>query len=284
MAKVMTTLEDLDEINAANSATRLLAGSKFTAESSTGAMVLVTQWTVPEVANWLASIGYKDLIPIFQRANINGIALSRLNDNLLREIGVKNVGTRLQFMNEVIKIQAVTRSAWRNSVIWQDEEYRPDQCFYLLPYSFPCCCMEDLACGKPSVYTLTSNRLNIITEETRCSVYWAAFTKCKLAICCHPWHMCCCLLNGCMPSHGVIVESNNTDLSLIQDLDCVASTSMMGEPAGHIQVTTIGDFGGKVTLRSSECQKIANLINNVRQDAIVTMRHTNPGHIIIERD
>lgn len=273
----VTMSKDLDEMIATKTAVHEMAGEKLTPGG-----VLVVHWTTAEVANWLVTIGYNDLIPIFHRANINGLALTRLNDNLLREIGVLNVGTRLQFMNEVIKIQAVSRSSWRNTILWKGEEYRPNCCFFLLPWSFPCCCFEDYICGKPSIYSLTNSRLNIINEKKWCSNGGNDSTDIISTIFSPICLFSCCLFSLCTGNHGILLNSTNIDLSLITDLDTHASTSKFGEPSGKILIKSIIN-STILTLKSSECQEVASLINSTRGDAAVVLQLTHPGHIVMER-
>jgi hypothetical protein len=262
MAKVETTLEDLDEIHAANSATRLMAGETFV-----NGRVLVTDWDTAEVSNWLVSIGYKDLVPIFQRSNINGVALGRLSERTLHEIGILNVGTRLQFMNEVVKVQAISRSAWRNAVVWKDQEYRPNWCFYMCPDMMNCskptggiCCLctSSFCCHGimwtlPQAYTLTHGRLNVLSEIYRLG-------KCG----CPYWS----------------VESNNLDLAQIIDIDCTASTAHCGDPAGIIEITSLDGKTLKLTLPSQDSQKVTHLLHNIKDEALVTVRMINPGQNI----
>jgi len=251
----MTTLEDLDEINAASSATRLMAGATYAMDG-----ILVVDWDVAQVSNWLVMSGYKELVPIFQGANINGVAFSRLNANLLREIGVNNVGTRLQLMNDIVKVQAISRSAWRNVVVWSDEEYRPNWCCYTCPFDSPCCCSttcSHLCFGKPDVYTVTNSRLNVIHESLNTN---------RLYFC------------PCWWTYTVV--SNNTDLAQIYDVDCVASTAKFGEPAGYITVTTLDGAQSKLVLRSNDSQKVTNLLHSIKDEAITTAYSINHGQSI----
>lgn len=246
-AKISTTLSDLDEFTAAKNATRELAGEIYVMNGT-----LITKWQVDEVANWLVSIGYNDLVPLFHRANINGLALSRLTDQLLREIGVLNVGTRLQFMNEVLKVQAIARADWRNRVLWAEDEYRPNYCCFFLPYSFPCCCCADMWCGKKDVYTLTNSRINILREKKK-------------------WNTPC---TGCC---GFMVASDNIDLTLISDIDCGAESSMCGDPSGRVIISLMSGEQKELTLKSSDCQKVAAMFNNVREEAVVSAHLVCPG-------
>lgn len=246
-AKVSTTLSDLNEHTAGKIATKELAGESYVLNGT-----LITTWQVDEVANWLVSIGYNDLVPVFHRANINGLALSRLNDNLLREIGVANVGTRLQFMNEVLKIQAIARSDWRNRMLWTETEYRPSYCCFMIPYSFPCCCCADMWCGRSDVYTLTNSRINILHEKKK-------------------WNTPC---TGCL---GFVIKSDNIDLTLISDIDSGAETSACGDPLGTVIISLMSGEQKELKLRSSECQKVAAIFNNVREEAVVSAHLVCPG-------
>eukprot|EP01032_Pedospumella_encystans_P012064 gene12064-13982_t len=218
-AKVSTTLSDLNEHTAGKIATKELAGESYVLNGT-----LITTWQVDEVANWLVSIGYNDLVPVFHRANINGLALSRLNDNLLREIGVANVET----------------------------EYRPSYCCFMIPYSFPCCCCADMWCGRSDVYTLTNSRINILHEKKK-------------------WNTPC---TGCL---GFVIKSDNIDLTLISDIDSGAETSACGDPLGTVIISLMSGEQKELKLRSSECQKVAAIFNNVREEAVVSAHLVCPG-------
>lgn len=243
--------DSLNEAAAAAKATELLAGQSLSLGGN-----LVTKWDTNEVSNWLVSIGYNDLVPLFQQSNINGVALSRLDDRLLREIGILNVGTRLQFLNEIVKVQAIARSEWRNHTVWTDSEYRQPCCCFILPWSFPWCCCENSCYGPPAQYTLTNGRVNVLKAHS--------FAP-------GPLRWCCASCFG----YGII--SNNTDLTLIHDVDCVASTDKCGDPAGFIIVATMdGNKPQRMCLRSSECQKVTAIMNNIREEAIVTHQTLAP--------
>lgn len=231
--------DSLNEATAANKATEVIAGAALSLGGN-----LVTKWDTNEVSNWLVAIGFNDLVPLFQRSNINGVALCRLDDRLLKEIGVLNVGTRLQFLNEVVRIQALSRSEWRNHVVWHDVEYRPNCCFFLCPYYYPWCCCEELFYGPPATYALTNGRINVLRAT--------------------PSYCCGC----CFWGFGI--KSDNTDLTLIHDIDCVASTDRFGDPAGSIIISTMDGKQNTLTLRSSEVQKVTSLMNNIREESIVS--------------
>jgi hypothetical protein len=240
--------DKLNERSAALQANAVLAGQTLSVQGN-----LVTNWDIAEVANWLVAIGYKDLVPLFHQSNINGVALSRLDDRLLREMGVVNVGTRLQFLNEVVKVQAIARSQWRNHVVWNDVEYRPKCCFYMCTWSFPCCCMETFCFGPPSQYTLTNGRINVLRAKSSAP---------------------CVLLNCCF---GYGIQSDNTDLTLIHDVDCVGETSFFGDPAGFVIISTMDGKQSQLKLRSTDVQKVTSIINNIREEAIVSHQTLTPS-------
>lgn len=241
----------LNEQAAAAKANEVLAGPTLTVGGN-----LVTNWDITEVSNWLVTIGYKDLVPLFHQSNINGVALARLDDRLLKDMGVLNVGTRLQFLNEVQKVQAVARSQWRNNVVWRGEEYRPPSCFGLCPWSFPVCCMEHACCGAPAAYTLTNGRINVLHAKTNAPQY------CLLCFCCF----------------GFGIGSDNTDLTLIHDIDCVGATAdCCVEPQGTIIISTMDGKQKKILLRSSEVQKVTSIMNNIREEAIVSYQTITPS-------
>lgn len=246
-AKVSTTIGEMNEHTAEKLATKELAGESYILNGT-----LITTWQVDEVANWLVSIGYNDLVPVFHRANINGLALSHLNDSLLREIGVANVGTRLQFMNEVLKIQAIARSDWRNRMLWTEVEYRPHYCCFMIPYSFPCCYCADTFCRKSDVYTLTNSRINILHEKKR-------------------WDTPC---TGCL---GFVIKSDNIDLTLISDIDSGAESSACGDPVGTVIISLLTGEQKELKLKSSDSQKVAAIFNNVREEAVVSGHLVCPG-------
>jgi hypothetical protein len=44
------------------------------------------------VLSWLASHGFRDVVPLFRSSNVDGSVLPKLNDRLLNEMGITNVG------------------------------------------------------------------------------------------------------------------------------------------------------------------------------------------------
>lgn len=249
MAKVATTVDDMDKMNAAHRTVELAAGNAYVIGDT-----IVTKWDSSQVSNWLVSIGYPDLVPLFQRANINGAALTHLSNSTLKELGIRNVGTRLQFVNEVLKIQAISRSEWRNHLLWVDEEYRANICCFMLPYSFPCCCVESWCFPKRSQYTLTNDNLRIENEEKK--VAWCP--------------------QFCTPCFGKHVLTNNVDLLHIVDVDSGASTSTFGDPCGKVIATSLNGEVDVLRLRSSDCQRVAALINIVKEEAFLVSRMHAP--------
>lgn len=249
MAKVSITVDDLDKINATQRIVELAAGSTYVVKDT-----MVTKWDSNQVSSWLVSIGFNDLVPLFQRANINGMALTRLSNSTLHEIGVRNVGTRLQFINEILKIQAISRKEWRNHLIWVDEEYRENKCFYQLPYNFPLCCLETICSPKHAQYTLTNDNLRIEREI-------------KVVTWCPQF---------CTPCLGKHILTNNIDLVHVVDVDCSAKTSTCGDPGGKVMVTSLTGEVDILKIRSSECQRVAALINITKEEAFIVARMHAP--------
>lgn len=242
---MLHSYENLSENVASKKAESEMAGETFALNGN-----LVTKWDTSEVSKWLVAIGYNDLVPLFHQSNINGSALTRLDDRLLKEIGVLNVGTRLQFLNEIIRIQAISRSEWRNHHVWTAEEYRPNCCCFLLPWSFPFCCCEDTCCGKRAIYTLTNGKLNILKA---------------LRPCC--WELCC---------YGWGIASDNIDLTLINDIDCAAGTHCCGDPLGRVFISSFDGITHELRLPSTECQKVSSIINNTKEEAVITTQILSP--------
>ena len=54
----------------------------------------IAKWSIETTAKWLATAGYEDCIPYFQKHKINGRALLMLNEDDLKEIITHNVGQR----------------------------------------------------------------------------------------------------------------------------------------------------------------------------------------------
>jgi hypothetical protein len=237
MAKVSATIEDLDEGNATAKATNFMAGETFTKGGT-----LVINWDVKEVANWLISIDFKEVVPLFQESNVSGAVLAKLNDRLLKEIGIHNVGTRVELMNEIVKVQAIARSEWRNHVLWASMQYRPGCCNNYFPLGFPffCCCVEFMY-GKPDTYTLTNSRLNILFSENNCPLFGS-----------------CC---------GTAIKSNNVDLTMVIDIDSTAATNLVGNPKGSVVLSTMDGKMYSLDLESSECQKVTAIMNNAKEEA-----------------
>jgi len=228
------------------------ASAAATAELADEAFIrggkLVTNWGYEEVLSWLASHGFRDVVPLFRTSNVNGAVLPKLNDRLLNEMGITNVGVRIRLLNEIVKIQVIARSEWRNQVVWASEQYRPGPCNNTLPLGFPCCFLKECLLGKPDIYTLTNSKLNILAAKARCKLF------CELGCCGHE------------------IRSNNVDLTLVHDIDTSAQTNLLGDPLGHIIVSTLSKEQYKLKLRTSECQKVTQIMSHTREEAVNNIR------------
>lgn len=203
---------------------------------------MITKWEVSEVCDWLSSAGFADMIPIFQKHQISGPVFPKLNDGVLKEMGVEIVGRRVLLLNEVNKVQALARAEWRNHVVWASAEYREGPCNGTLPYGFPYCC--DSFVGRPNMYTLTNSKLNILRSEKNCNTPCTGFM-------------------------GFSIHSENIDLSDVTDVDVRASTAAVGDPLGTLSVSTRQGSQHILALQSSQCQKTAMIITNAKEEACV---------------
>ncbi|KAJ1381840.1 hypothetical protein B484DRAFT_460299, partial [Ochromonadaceae sp. CCMP2298] len=202
---------------------------------------LVLKWDVNEVCNWLNVIGFGHLSAQFKQHAISGPALSKLNDGLLKEMGLDIVGHRILLIVEVVKIQAIARSEWRNTVIWASAEYRAGPCNGSLPYNFPC--HFEACIGRPDMYTLTNAKFNIMRSKKSVNI---------------PGFGCC----------GFQISSENIDLKDITDCDNNAATALMGDPPGQVILnSTTGN--ARLTLKSSECQKVTTIVMNAKEEAVI---------------
>jgi hypothetical protein len=202
---------------------------------------MITKWEVSEVCAWLNSAGFGEMAPIFQKHQISGPVLPKLNDAVLREMGVDIVGRRVLLMNEVCKVQALARSEWRNHVVWANPQYREGPCNGTLPYGFPFTC--DSCVGLPNMYTLTNSKLNITRAEKN-------------------------LNTPCTGFCGFTIFSDNIDLSDVTDVDVRAATAAFGDPTGVLVVSTRQGNCYQLQLRSSECQKTSMLLTNAKEEAV----------------
>lgn len=203
---------------------------------------LVTKWDVQEVCEWLQTAGFGDLSPIFQKHQVSGIVLSKLNDPLLKEMGIDVIGKRLLLMVEVVKIQAIARTEYRNEVIWSAMEYREGPCNNSLPFGWPFAC--ESCVGLPGQYSLTNSKLNISQYQKNCNMPGFGFC-------------------------GFSVIADNYDLSDITDVDVIASSAAFGEKAGFVTINSTVKCV-RLTLKSSECQTACMLITNAKEEAATT--------------
>jgi hypothetical protein len=231
----MSKVAALYEANAVAAAASHTAGGNYHQGGK-----LITKWTTQEVCNWLVSAGFGDVAPVFERHQISGPVLPRINDALLKEMGVDIIGRRVLLMNEVVKVQALARAEWRNTAIWSSEQYREGPCNGTLPFGFPWTC--ESCVGRPNMYTVTNSKMNILRMEKNCNTPCTGFC-------------------------GFTMFSDNVDLSDITDVDVAASTAAYGDPTGFIKIRDKNGNFFMLALRSSECQKAAMLITNAKEEA-----------------
>lgn len=203
---------------------------------------LVLNWVNEDVVAWLNDIGFADMTQIFKQHAVVGAVLSRFNDKTLKEMGIANVGRRLLLLKEIMKVQALSRAQWRNTVLWASEQYRPGPCNNILPFNFPLCCASFT--GIPDMYRVTNSKINITSMRKNINTPCTAFC-------------------------GYHMHSNNTDLTILKDIDAMGSTGICGEPLGAVIFTDNYFRGDMLYLRSSECQKVTAIITNAKEEAVI---------------
>ncbi len=151
------------------------------------------------------------------------------------------MGDRLKFITEIKKIQRMARAAQRKKLVWKGEEFRPGPCGDMLPFGFPgCCCI-----GPPEQYTLLKARFS------------KRFTDYTVPFC----GACC----------GYTEAKNNTDLSIIQDVDTKEvkpSVCDCCNPArGHVQVTVKDQPAILLFLKKDKANEFARALQDAIQAA-----------------
>jgi hypothetical protein len=72
-------------------------------DSTTSEHVLI--WDTNKVATWVASLGYSGLDRRFADHDISGDVLVRLNDDLLKDLGLLKVGLRIQVLKAIYHLK-----------------------------------------------------------------------------------------------------------------------------------------------------------------------------------
>ena len=95
--------------------------SEFSDSYRDNAMDSVQEWDEARVGDWLKSLGCGQYVDLFRRNNINGENLMDMDQNVLKEMGIKKIGDRVRigsqakvFRNNVYK-KASKRSTNRVS-------------------------------------------------------------------------------------------------------------------------------------------------------------------------
>lgn len=202
---------------------------------------LVTKWSVEEVTTWLCDLGFTSAATAFRQHGIDGALLSKLSENLLKEMGMTIIGQRLLLLNEIVKIQAISRTQWRNTVIWTGEQYRPGPCYNLLPYNFPWHCEPCIT--RPDIYKLTNSKVNVLTVQKKCQTPCTAWC-------------------------GFYMYSNNIDLTSLKKVDGQGMTAFVGEMLGLLMLVDNNGATTYLALPASQVQPTISLINNAKEEAM----------------
>jgi hypothetical protein len=156
-------------------------------------------WNAEQLADYFESKGLGDYREVLYYHKITGKIAPNLTDQDLKDIGVKIVGDRCRFRNQIKSLKRKARHVQRNKLYWAGKEriffgcaeWAVGTCLGLFP--------ED-----PSTYKLTSSHLKIRTVDP---------------VRIGPFRLCCCAK----------YSTNNIDLSQVDDVD------MEGIPAPFIQ-------------------------------------------------
>ena len=203
---------------------------------------LVMNWLNEDVIAWLNDIGFSEMAEIFKQHEVVGAVLSRFTDKTLKEMGIANVGRRLLLLKEIVKVQALSRAQWRSTVLWASEQYRPGPCNNTLPFNFPLCCSS--FAGMPDMYRVTNSKINITSMKKNVNTPCTAWC-------------------------GYQMQSSNTDLTILKDIDAMGSTGIIGEPLGIVFYSDNYSRRDVLYLRSSECQKVTAIVTNAKEEAVV---------------
>lgn len=202
---------------------------------------MVTKWSVEEVTAWLCDLGFTSAATAFRQHNIDGPLLSKLTENLLKEMGMTIIGQRLLLLNEIVKIQAISRTQWRNTVIWTGEQFRPGPCNNLLPYNFPCHCEPCIT--RPDIYKLTNSKVNVLTVQKKCETPCTAWC-------------------------GFNMYSNNIDLTSLKKVDGQGQTVCCGEAPGLLMLVADNGVTTYWAMPTTQVQSTISLINNAKDEAL----------------
>jgi hypothetical protein len=133
--------------------------SEFSESYRDNAAESVQDWDESRVGDWLKSIGCGQYVDVFRRNNINGENLMDMDQQMLKEMGIKKIGDRVRigaqakvFRNNVYKkaskksINRVREIASSNimasltscSTPWQHSTASPNSHPLLLPLHDPC--------------------------------------------------------------------------------------------------------------------------------------------------
>lgn len=201
-------------------------------------------WNKEDVAEWLKSIGFDDAAELFVLHEISGATLPLLTDQLLIEMGMNVIGRRVKLLSYIANAEIVSRQQHRSTLLWEGEQYRPG-CFNgCFPFRFPFCCVP--CAGIPDQYKVMHSKVHIKKVKKRCG------------------YSCC----------GEEVLVNNIDVSTLRDIDTQRSTACIGDPRGFVFLVDENENMTALELRSSDCDKVAGVIQSAMEEATMDKSHT----------
>jgi hypothetical protein len=136
----------------------------------------IAQWDEKQVAQWVATLGkLAPFAPLFEQHQIEGPLFMRLDDGMLREMGINLIGPRARLLEELSRLKAQQRRVRRETSIWESDQYDGRSC------------MEQfLACNSCSPMQLNHYKLTSAYLVVRRTRQASNFRQSFSSACCLP--------------------------------------------------------------------------------------------------
>jgi hypothetical protein len=174
----------------ANANTMYNTAAGYVATNTGPSIVEMSEWDETKVASWVSTLPrLQPYAQCFIDHQIEGKLFVRLEESMLREMGIDKIGPRARILEELARLKAAARRARREAAVWESNEWDGRSGCQKL---YHCNCMCPLQLDH---YKLTSAYLMVRRTHVP---------------------QCFCLQCGCM---GRNQRMNNMDLSQIKDVD-----------------------------------------------------------------
>eukprot|EP00466_Bigelowiella_natans_P008376 jgi/Bigna1/78726/fgenesh1_pg.56_\ len=199
------------------------------------------KWDVKQTGEYISSLGFKDISEIFMAHKIDGSLLPTIGKAEMKEMGVKVLGDRLKFLKINNKNRVMARRVWRDTVIWEGQEFREGPCGDMLPFGFPYCCWT----GVPDKYKVTNAKFTALMKT-----YHEAST--------FP-----CLTDK-------TIHANNFDLTTINDVDyteeVLGACSCCDVAASKVMISTKRGEMTTMVLKEGMAKEVSEIIRNAVEE------------------